>query len=222
MKVNPEIKYFIKNSELSYRKILTDIDNKFRVKLSKSTISYYKRSKNRLVNLHLDETDQKDIDWLNGFFTADGCKFIERKYSYVIKFALDSKSDKDILEKLVRILNQLGCKFLVISQGNMIIVRLFSKVLFEVLPTKNKQFIPKDAHSFLAGLIDGDGCKKGNSAILVQYKNIAIMKYLSKHFGFKGNMSRVKTPYGNSLRRQYYIPKDVCDSIRHLSVKLNR
>jgi hypothetical protein len=221
MKVNSEMKKFIKNSKLSYRNIIEDINKKFKIKLAKSTISYYKRYRDRLVKLNIDNVDQKDMDWLKGFFVADGCKFIERKYRYVIKFALDIKNDKEILEKLAGILKQFGCRFSIRNDNSIIVVRIYSKMLFYILPTKNTAFVPRDPCAFLAGLIDGDGHKKGNSAVLVQYKNLQMMKHLSNLFGLKGSAFRVKTNYGNALRRQYYIPRNICDSIRQLSVKLN-
>lgn len=221
MRLSSEIKKIIKNSDLSYRGIIKYVDNRFKVKVSKSTISYYRRSKDRLNNLNTDNLDQKDLDWLNGFFVADGCKYIERKYEYVVKFALDKKTDKKTLRKLSGILEKLGCRFSIRNETNITIVRIYSKKLFNILPVKNTSFIPENPSSFLAGLIDGDGYKKKNSAVLVQYGNLDMMNHLSKLFGLRRSEFAVITNYGQSIRRQYYIPKHVCDSIRKQSTKLN-
>lgn len=218
MKVNLEIKNLIKNSKSSYTSIISNINKKFKIELSKSTISYYKRSRDRITNIHLENVEEKDLEWLKGLFIADGCKFVERRYAYTIKLALDKNKDKSILNKLKEILKGLGCKFSIKTEGNIFVIRLFSKTLFNILPNKNKPYIPREPLSFLAGLIDGDGCKKGNSAILVQYRNISMLRYLSNLFGLKVTVTRVKTNYGKSIRRQYYIPRYVCDLIRDMKL----
>jgi len=214
---------FIKNSNSSYTTIQKKLKKKFGVEISKSLLSYYKRKKSRLIKLNFNKLTTEETDWLNGIFIADGCKYKTKSYDYTIKFALDNMKDKEIANKLCYIFEKLGCKYSFYNQKNALIIKTYSKQFFEKLPTKNILFKPKNEEALLAGLIDGDGCKQGNSAVLVQYNNIETMKYLSKILNFKQKIFPVSTNFGLSIRRQYYIPKHICDSLKNkeLSIKLN-
>lgn len=58
--------------------------------------------------LEVYELSELELDWLFGLYFADGSKFLEKgsSYSYTIKFALDYERDKDITERLIRILEK--------------------------------------------------------------------------------------------------------------------
>jgi len=221
-KISAECLKFIKNSNLSYKNIQDEIKRKFGIKTSKSLLSYYKGNKNRLIKINFNKLTDEETDWLNGIFLADGCKYKDRKYSYVIKFALDLYKDLKIVNKLCYIFKKLGCKYAFSIQKNSLIIKTYSKELFKKLPIKNIFFKPQNQKAFLGGLIDGDGCKKGNAAILVQYNNVKTMEYLSKNLNLKQRVFPVLTNFGPSIRREYYIPKCTCDLIkkRGLSIKL--
>ena len=222
MKVTKESVKFIRKSNLSYTKIQKEVKKNFGIVISKSLLSYYKRTKDRLKIIDFKNASIEEIYWLNGIFLADGCKYKNRNYLYTIKFALDNEKDQKIVKKLCYILKKLGSKYSFSYQKNSIIIKTYSKSLFDRLPNKERLFIPKNELAFLSGLIDGDGCKKGNAAVLVQYKNCQTMNYLSKFFKLTKKSFPVLTNFGLSRRRQYYINKRTCDLIRkgNLSIKL--
>lgn len=215
MRLKLREKKIIMNSNKSYSQISNLLKVKYGIKVSKSLISYYKRSRDRISNIKFENLTNSELEWLFGLFLADGCKFKEKSYSYVIKIALNKNSDAKIFEKLADILKKLNVNFTKSFQGNCLIIKIFSKRLFEKLPQRGAFYKPKNSLAFLGGLIDGDGCKIYNSAILVQSKNRKIMNYLSQKFNLRKNSKMVKTNFGKFRRVEFYIPVVICDILRN-------
>ena len=223
MKINADIKTLIRKSNLSYSQIIQLLIQNYGIKISKSTVSYYKRSQKRLKEVRFQNIKENEVEWLKGLFLADGCKFIEKNYSYVVKIALDRYRDGKIIGKLARIFERLHIHYNKNYQGNAIIFRVLNKTLFANLPETNALYESRDNLAFLAGLIDGDGCKHGTGAILVQAKNEAMMNCLVRELNITKHSKVVQTNFGRFKRTQYYIPKKICSLIRseNLSEKLS-
>lgn len=169
----------IKGSSKSYSELIKDIHLKFGIEVGKSLISYYKRSGPRIKPIRIAELQDWELDWLFGLYFADGSKFLEKRprYLYTIKFALDLERDKDILERLIEILKNIGVKPTLSTYKGCLIVRMFSKELYSILPLKSEFYKPKDIFAFTSGLIDGDGSAKKSGAIIVQKRQRILMKY---------------------------------------------
>jgi len=223
MKIYIKTKKFILDSRLSYSKLIQILIQKYGIKVSKSSISYYKRTQKRLKEPRSQSIRENEFEWLKGLFLADGCKFKGKNYEYVIKFALDQRRDIKIINKLTGIFDKLQVHCTRSSQGKASIFRVFNKTLFNNLPESNIFYKPKNNLAFLSGLIDGDGCKHGRGAILVQSKNKVTMNYLVKELNITKYSKFVQTNFGRFRIIQYYIPKSICSTItkENLSEKLS-
>lgn len=150
---------FIKNvGGLSYSEIIMEVKQRWGIKPSKSTLSYYK-SKGVPRTRSIDPARLKDweLDWLLGLYYADGTRYKDANYHYTIKFSLQF-NEEEIVRRLVNLLGRLGkVKPWIRKDKRCMHVLVCSKQLFERLPNKEKPYEPKDALAFLAGLIDGDG-----------------------------------------------------------------
>ena len=108
MRFKPEVVNFIKNSEKSYSQIIKDLKEIYNIKAAKSSISYYKKKKSRIISINFNKIYKWAIEWLIGLYYADGCKFLDKDYKYTIKFKLDSKKDIEIAHRLINIIKKLG------------------------------------------------------------------------------------------------------------------
>lgn len=215
---------FIKTSDRSYSKILEELHQKFGIITHKSVISYYKGNRPRIIPIYTERLKAWELDWLFGLYFADGSKFIERKYSYIIKINLDKKRDLDIAERLVLLILKIGCNPTISFDKNVLVIRVISKLLYGIFPTKDDDYRPKDVLAFASGMIDGDGAVNTHgAAVIVQTYFGNLMLYLSKNLGLtRCEQKEPRSPIG--LRISYYVPKSVCEVIksRGYCVKLLR
>lgn len=207
---------FIKTRDGSYSKLIRDAKITFGIKIGKSLVSYYKRTKPRIKSIDLTTVSQRELEWLLGLYYADGSKFFEKSsYSYTIKFALDHKRDKDIAERVKEILQKLGLKPTSSIYKGCLMMRVFSKELYSIFPSKSEFYKPKDISAFVSGLIDGDGCARRYSAEIAQTKQEQLMKYLMEKLKFSRYVHKVTIVRGKPTTWvTYYVPSKVCKFLR--------
>lgn len=214
----------IKSSDKSYSKILKELDHKFGIKTYKSVISYYKRSRPRIKPIDLSTVSEWELEWLFGLYFADGCKFID-KHCYIIKFSLDYIRDKDIAERVIELLKRVGLHPLLSRDKGSLVIRVCSKILYSIFPSKSEVYKPKDIFAFLSGLIDGDGYAIRSQAYISQDSHEDLMSYLTdelkltKYFYYR--------PDWSGLRKRgtmYYVRKKIGQILieRNYCIKLLR
>lgn len=220
MKLKSEVVNFIKNSEKSYSEIIKDLNDIYDIKVVKSTISYYKRKKSRTISINFNKIQKWVIEWFIGLYYADGCKFLDNNYKYTIKFKLDAKKDIEISQRLIYITKKLGLNPLISYENgdvknSIMVIRIYSKILFNFLPKKSKIYKPKNIYAFISGLIDGDGCfsKKENRLVITQCKHKKLMKYLSKIIRMSCHIRKNKTRWGTFKKIDYYVFAKTRDKI---------
>jgi len=153
-----EVISFIIEEKAAYREIIEDIQLKWKIAVSKSTISYYKGHKPRLKPLNLDAITPEDWNWLQGLFAADGNKIISKdKYGkhYIVRISFDKNNDSAIVEKCACIIKDIGLVPTTLYWGNCLTTKISSKLLFGALSK-----IPNESSvtaAYVAGAIDGDG-----------------------------------------------------------------
>lgn len=218
----------IRNTNKSYREIIRVINERFGVHVAKSTISYYRKTKNRILPININKLKNWELEWLIGLYFADGCKYFEKhSYGYTIKFILDLKNDTIIVKRLLKFLRNIGVKPVVSIGKGTLIIRIYSKMLYEFFPLKNQPYIPKDVYGFLAGLIDGDGyVSKGSKlhVIISQQGHREIMSYLMRKLGLSRSESMCMGSWGMFNKVNYYVPVKVARELykKKYSVKINR
>lgn len=153
-----EVITLIKTQKSSYKEIQDNVERLWKTRIPKSTVSYYRRQQARTKAIDLEAVSREDWDWLQGLFSADGNKTLNRrKYGkhYIIRISLSMNDDSAIAKKCMRILRTIGPKPMVVPCGNCIQVRVSSKGLYFALDKKP----PEDGVSpaYVAGAIDGDG-----------------------------------------------------------------
>lgn len=206
---------FIKREDKKYSELIRNVWEKFGLQIGKSTVSYYKRSKPRTKDIDFSLVSQWEMEWLLGLYFADGSKFFEKQhYDYTIKLALDYKRDKDIVERVVKILQKMGLTPTISRQKGALIIRVFSKNLYGSFPSKTEFYKPKNILAFVSGLIDGDGCAaKWLGAFIVQYNHASLMSYLMKHL----ELSRYEQEGIRWGRKRkiitYYVPSKICKAL---------
>jgi len=213
-------------SDTSYSGLSRDIFRKFGIFVGKSTISYYKRSNPRIKPVDFSTIQKWELEWLFGLYFADGSKFFERgHYGYTIKFALDCERDKDIAERVIKILQKLGLKPTISIDRKVLVIRVFSKELYSVFPPKSEFYKPKDIFAFVAGLIDGDGWtrKTYSYAYIGQDSHEDVMSYLME----KLKLSKYEwkgVRWGELRRIVYYVPVSIGKTLieKNYCVKLLR
>lgn len=154
-----DVRMFITNVKgLSYSKIIREVKQRWGIEPSESTISYYRRGGvPRIRSINPARLKAWEWDWLIGLYYADGTKYTDAGYHYIIKFSLQL-DEKEIVRRLVSFLHRLGyVKAWVKKEGGCTRVLVCSKKLYELLPSKDNPYEPKDELAFLAGLVDGDG-----------------------------------------------------------------
>jgi len=220
MRFKPEVVNFIKNSEKSYSQIIKDLKEIYNIKAAKSSISYYKKKKSRIISINFNKIYKWAIEWLIGLYYADGCKFLDKDYKYTIKFKLDSRKDIEIAHRLINIIKKLGLNPIISYENgdvkdSIIVVRIYSKLLFNFLPKKSKVYKPKNIYAFVSGLIDGDGyfSREENRLIITQCTHRRLMKYLSKILCMSCHVIKNKTRWGNFKKTDYYIFAKTRDKI---------
>ena len=209
-RLSPDIINLIKNSNKTYSHIIKEIHLKFKIKISKSTISYYKQSKPRTKNVNPSDIQQWKWDWLFGLYFADGCKFTEKNYAYTVKFSLDANRDLDIAQRVISLIQKLGLNPVIYKENNLLAIRVFSKNLYNLFPSKLGRYKPRNIFSFLSGMIDGDGWinNKSMSAYIGQDNNKELMIYL-KCFLRLPHHVRYEIRWGNPKRNIFYIPVEI-------------
>lgn len=216
----------IKSTDKSYSQLIREVYRTYGITIGKSLISYYKKTKPRIKPIDLSAISECELEWLFGLYYADGCKFIDRCYMYVISFALDEKRDKDISERVITLLRRIGLKPIAYVDKGVFRIKVLSKMLYEIFPSKSKLYEPKDVFAFVAGLIDGDGSVKegGSSAVIVQTYQKKLMRYLMKIL----KLSRYEEKmirWGKPCKKiTYYVPSWVCKILidKRYCIKLNR
>lgn len=209
-----EVVEFIKSEELSYSELASAIYKKFGVRVGKSLISYYKRSRTRIKQIYLDRLSEWELEWLLGLYYADGCKFKE-KHQYTIKFGLDHSRDKDISQRVIELLQKIGLKPTISLYRGSTVIRVYSKILHDEFPPKDGTYRPKEIFAFLSGLIDGDGSiRKGKTGVIWQYHYEDLMSYLvdecklTKHYSVRVRWGKL------SKGIFYYVPLSVCKILK--------
>jgi len=210
-----DVKEFIKKEDKRYSELVRDVWKKFGLQIGKSTVSYYKRSKSRTKDIDFSSVPQWEIEWFLGLYFADGSKFFEKQhYDYTIKLALDYERDKDVVERTVKILQNLGLNPIISKERGSLIIRVFSKKLYNMLPSKSEFYKPKNILAFTSGLIDGDGCvAKWSGAFIVQYKHASMMSYLMKHLQLS-RYEQENIRWGKKRKMiTYYVPSKICKAL---------
>ena len=196
---------FIKTEKPPYSKIQKRIEEKFGLKVPKSTISYYRKRKTRLKHLNLSSISREKWDWFKGLFCADGNKYISRDKCgnhYIVRISLNRKHDMLILKKCINILESIGARPVIIVDRNCLRIKISSKQLFYAL---SKQPPNNITPAYIAGAIDGDGWIDHNVAI--QFGQSAIPDLIDgiicffKERGFPISSWRTERGY-----RRLYIP----------------
>ncbi len=228
-RISPEVVEFIKSaSGTSYSRLIKDISRIFGVYVGKSTISYYKRSRSRIKSIDVSTVQKWELEWLFGLYFADGSKFFDQKrYDYTIKFSLDSQRDTDIADRATKMLQRIGLEPTLSIYKRVLSIRVFSKELYKIFPTKSEIYIPKDIFAFVAGLIDGDGSvyKGEMRACIVQKKHPELMQYLMGKLKLRRYEQKCfLAGWGEGTKVTYYVPSWICKILfgKNYCVKLLR
>jgi len=153
-----EVVALIKSQKSSYKKTQDDVEKLWKIRVPKSTISYYRHQQARTKIIDLEAVPKEDWDWFQGLFSADGNKTLNQgKFGkhYIIRISLNRKDDSSIAKKCMHILRAIGPKPMIVAQGNCLQVRVSSKRLYFALDKKPPENGVSPA--FVAGAIDGDG-----------------------------------------------------------------
>ena len=215
-RLSEEAVKFIKNYGRSYSTLSREMETQFGIKLSKSLISYYKGSKPRIKPIDIMKLSEWELEWLFGLYFADGSKFKEKSYCYTIKFDLDKKRDTDIGERLVELLTRIGLKPTMSFDRNVLVVRVFSKNLYNIFPDKVDSYQPRNILAFASGMIDGDGAvnERRTGAYIVQTYFENLMSYLTKNLGLTRYEQRGSNAGWTGIKITYYVPKSVCEVLK--------
>jgi hypothetical protein len=97
-----EVITLIKTQKSSYKEIQDSVERLWKIRIPKSTISYYRRHRARIKAIDLEAVSREDWDWLQGLFSADGNKTLNQgKYGkhYIIRISLSMNDDSAIAKK---------------------------------------------------------------------------------------------------------------------------
>ncbi len=216
---------YIRNTDKSYSQLIRDININFGEAIGKSTISYYKSTTPRIKPIDTSNISHWELEWLFGLYYADGSKFVSNKYVYTIKIDLDRIRDSDIAERVIDIVKRLGANPIVSTYKNVLTIKLYSKLLYNIFPSKSENYRPRNILAFLAGMIDGDGCvpKQGMWAIIAQDHLEGIMSYLVGKLNLSKYEQKNKSD-GTVVKINYYVPVELCKVLlgKRYCIKITR
>jgi len=143
------------------------------------------------IPVNFSNITQDELDWLIGFYIADGTKIKEKQRQYRVYFYLNPNKDELISKKMLRILKLLKLKSFIKVQEKLrtLFIRITSKEFFEIFPSSKKiqMYFPKNIDAFIAGFLDGDGYidKRGGyiafTQTIAQWVGPFISKYLREN-----------------------------------------
>ncbi|PIU21336.1 MAG: hypothetical protein COT15_02865 [Candidatus Diapherotrites archaeon CG08_land_8_20_14_0_20_34_12] len=206
--------FSLKQNGLSYKKIIEQILSEFRIKLHKSTLSYWFNNNVKLVGgeNYFNSIASPELSYVLGVMFGDGAiTFNKKKQDYAIR--LEAK-DKDFVENfstcVSKVLNKnrnyLVCK----TKREMYSVKGRSKQLYYFIKSLKedfellKKFVEPFPAEFIRGVLDSEGTISASPKKYLKLRvyiassaNLELLKYLRdllfRNFMIKTILSKTKT-----------------------------
>jgi DNA-binding transcriptional regulator WhiA len=214
------------------------------LKMAKSTVYYHAKSLCRKMTA-FDSSFLSECErgYVIGLFLGDGSFNKGRKEPrFFVRFALDSKRDRDIALRLVQILEKAGKKVSIFPSENTLIVKICSKELVIYIQNfiryeqgekrliLNKNWLSDFRYGVVAGIIDSNGHVHRHLGTEIKTVSKEVSKSVLKMFNDLGMVvstrmrEATRNSYSKKPRYVIYIPSSEIKRHRDniLSVKIAR
>jgi intein-encoded DNA endonuclease-like protein len=231
----------LRRSGLTYRGIIGEVWRRYRVRLSKSHISYWIRGihnphNGRLIpSLELLEPSEA-LAYIIGAVLGDGYPKIKRRvrkgYRHtIIRFeAIDKEFVEEVASCVTVVLNRPSPKLKIRKGTRKYFIEVESKTLWELLKKpidlerlrKYIEHCEKCMAAFLRGFADAEGSVDKNGYIIIYNTDLRLLTYvqeLLRRFGIESTGPRVSSPAGSLIKidpitGKIYTTKKNCYRIR--------